>query len=67
MWGGLRSYTAQPQQKVTATFYKRAVILLATSGGPTMPARIGMVRGSNRYHVREFNSDRKPIIGESGS
>jgi hypothetical protein len=50
-----------------STFYKRAVILVATSGRPTMLARIGIVQGLNRYHVREFNSDRKPIIGESGS
>ena len=41
-----------------STFYKRAVILVATSGGATMLARIGMVRGLNRYHVREFS--RKP-------
>jgi hypothetical protein len=32
-----------------------------------MLARIGMVRALNRHHVPEFNSDRKPIIGESGS
>lgn len=25
-----------------------------------MLARIGIVQGLNRYHVREFNSDRKP-------
>jgi hypothetical protein len=35
-----------------------ALILVATSGGPTMLARIGALRALNRHHVREFN--RKP-------
>ena len=29
-------------------------------GGPTMFARIGVMRALNRRHVREFNTDRKP-------
>jgi hypothetical protein len=28
--------------------------------GPTMLARIGVMRALNRGHVREFNPDRKP-------
>ncbi len=36
-----------------------ALILVATSGGPTMFARIGVVRALNRGHVREFNPSRK--------
>ena len=36
-----------------------ALILVATSGGPTMFARIGIMRRLNRGHVREFNPDRK--------
>ena len=36
-----------------------ALILVATSGGPTMFAQIGIMRGLNRGHVREFNPDRK--------
>ena len=36
-----------------------ALILVATSGGPTMFARIGIMRSLNRGHVREFNPDRK--------
>jgi len=36
-----------------------ALILVATSGGPTMLARIGIMRALNRGHVREFNPDRK--------
>jgi hypothetical protein len=36
-----------------------ALILVATPGGPTMFARIGVMRALNRGHVREFNPDRK--------
>jgi hypothetical protein len=32
-----------------------ALILVATHGGPTMFARIGMIRALNRHHVRKFN------------
>jgi hypothetical protein len=43
-----------------------ALILVAERGGPTMLARIAVLRALHHHHVREFNSDRKPIIGESG-
>ena len=36
-----------------------ALILVATSGGPTMFARIGLMRALNRGHVREFDPSRK--------
>jgi hypothetical protein len=36
-----------------------ALILVATSGGPTMFARIGIKRALNRHVVREFKPDRK--------
>jgi hypothetical protein len=36
-----------------------ALILVAELGGPTMFARIGVMRALNRGHVREFNPDRK--------
>jgi hypothetical protein len=36
-----------------------ALILAAELRGPTMLARIGVMRALNRRHVREFNSDRK--------
>ena len=36
-----------------------ALILVAARGGPTMLARIGIMRALNRHHVREFNPDRK--------
>jgi hypothetical protein len=32
-----------------------ALILVATHGGPTMFARIDVMRALNRHHVREFN------------
>jgi len=37
----------------------RAVILVAESGGPTMLARIGVLRALNRNVERVFNPDRK--------
>ena len=40
-----------------------ALILVATSGGPTMFARIGVMQALNRHRVREFNSDREPSLG----
>jgi hypothetical protein len=36
-----------------------ALILVATSGGPTMFARIGVMRALNRHVVRVFNPNRK--------
>jgi len=36
-----------------------ALILVATSGGPAMFARIGVVRALNRHVERVFNPDRK--------
>jgi hypothetical protein len=36
-----------------------ALILVATLGGPTMFARIGVIRALNRGHVREFDASRK--------
>jgi hypothetical protein len=32
-----------------------ALILVAEKGGPTMFARIGIMRALNRHHVPEFN------------
>lgn len=36
-----------------------ALILVADLGGPTMFARIGVMRALNRHHIREFNPSRK--------
>jgi hypothetical protein len=36
-----------------------SLILVATLGGPTMMARIGVMQALNRNVVREFNSDLK--------
>jgi hypothetical protein len=36
-----------------------ALILVADLGGPTMFARIGIMRALNRHHVREFDPKRK--------
>jgi hypothetical protein len=37
-----------------------ALILVATHGGPTMFARIGVMQALNRHHIREFNTNWKP-------
>ena len=37
-----------------------ALGLVTTLGGPTMFARIGVMRALNRHDVGEFNPDRKP-------
>jgi hypothetical protein len=34
-------------------------LMLVVRGGPTMLARIGVMRALHRHDVREFNSDRK--------
>ena len=44
-----------------------ALILVATSGGPTMFARIGIMRALNRHVERVFNPHRKTTIGAAGS
>jgi hypothetical protein len=36
-----------------------ALILVVRLGGPTMFARIGVMRALNRGHVRDFNTSRK--------
>ena len=36
-----------------------ALLLVAESGGPTMFARIGVMRALKRHVEREFNPDRK--------
>jgi hypothetical protein len=36
-----------------------ALMLVADLGGPTMFARIGIMRALNRHHVRQFNPNRK--------
>jgi hypothetical protein len=36
-----------------------ALILVATHGGPTMFARIGIMQALNRHHVRELNLKEK--------
>jgi hypothetical protein len=43
------------------------LILVAEKNGPTMMARIGMMKALNRHVVREFNPDRKDTHWENGS
>jgi hypothetical protein len=54
--------TKLPKAEHTATEWQaamEALILVATHGGPTMFARIGVMRALNLNVVREFNPDRK--------
>jgi hypothetical protein len=54
--------TALPDEESSAAEWQAAIealILVAETGGPTMLARIGVMRALNRGHVREFNSSGK--------
>jgi hypothetical protein len=54
--------TKLPKAEHDADEWKAAIeslILVAELGGPTMFARIGIMRALNRGHVREFNTSRK--------
>jgi hypothetical protein len=45
----------------------QALMLVVEQNGPSMFARIGVMRALNRGHVREFNSSRKIPTGGAGS
>jgi hypothetical protein len=54
--------TGLPETEHTAAEWQaamEALILVATLGGPTMMARIGVMRALNRNVERVFNPDRK--------
>jgi hypothetical protein len=54
--------TALPKKEADAPEWQAAIealMLVADLGGPTMFARIGIMRALNRHHVREFNPNRK--------
>lgn len=54
--------TSLPKAKHEAAEWQaamEALILVATLGGPTMLARIGVMRALNRHVERVFSSDRK--------
>jgi hypothetical protein len=44
-----------------------ALLLVAELNGPTIMARIGIMRALNRGYVREFNSSRNDTHGAGGS
>ena len=44
-----------------------ALLLVAESGGPTMFARIGVMRALNRHVEREFNPTGRKSIGDGGN
>jgi hypothetical protein len=54
--------TALPAKESEAPEWQAAIealMFVAELGGPTMFARIGVMRALNRHHVREFNPSRK--------
>jgi hypothetical protein len=53
----LRSHAEHEAKEWQAAM--EALTLVATSGGPTMFARIGVMRALNRHVERVFNPDRK--------
>ena len=53
---------ALPKKEAAVTEWQTAMeclILVAENGGPTMFARIGVMRALNRHVERVFNADRK--------
>ena len=62
--------TALPKKEAAAPEWQTAIealMLVAELNGPTMFARIGVMRALNRGHVREFNPDRKEHHWGAGS
>ena len=58
----LHNVTALPKKESALPEWQTAIealMLVVEHGGPTMFARIGIMRALNRGHVREFNSSRK--------
>jgi hypothetical protein len=54
--------TALPKTEAALPEWQAAIealMLVVKQNGPTMFARIGVMRALNRGHVREFNHDRK--------
>jgi hypothetical protein len=54
--------TALPAKEAALPEWQAAIealMLVVEQNGPTMFARIGVMRALNRHHVREFNPDRK--------
>ena len=51
--------TALPANEAALPEWQAAIVLVVELGGPTMFARIGVMRALNRGHVREFNPSGK--------
>ncbi|WP_225707582.1 hypothetical protein [Bradyrhizobium cenepequi] len=61
--------TALPAKEANAPEWQaamEALMLVVELNGPTMFARIGIMRALNRGHVREFNPKRKDPEAEEG-
>ena len=57
----------QPSNGNTAASIMEALLLVAERDGPTMFARIGVMRGLNRHVERVFKSNRKDHHGGGGT
>jgi hypothetical protein len=53
--------TSLPKKESALPEWQTAIeaLMLVSRGGPTMMARIGVMKALNRHVVREFNPDRK--------
>lgn len=53
--------TSLPEKVTDLTDWQVAIeaLMLVSRGGPTMLARIGVMKALNRHVVRDFNPDRK--------
>jgi hypothetical protein len=57
---------AEQQLEEWQTAIEVLILVAESSGGPTMMARIGVMRALHRNHAREFNPDRKdPSLGQA--
>src|ERR1700726_2210664 len=52
----------KPEQQIEEwqTAVEVLILVAESNDGPTMLARVGVMRALNRHNVREFNPDRKP-------
>jgi hypothetical protein len=61
LWDAADYITSLPKKESALPEWQTAIeaLMLVSRGGPTMMARIGVMKALNRHVVREFNPDRK--------
>ena len=67
--GAANDITSLPKKETDLPEWQAAIeaLLLVSRSGPTMLARIGVMKASNRHVERVFNPDRKETHGANGS